>query len=97
MEPLNQVNIEEESTIYKINLAYHSDMKCQNYDAQIMGLEESDGRITIRPSSEDGWAEAFTIKHSDPDRIIALAQMILAFAQMVKNNNKKTIDASTEA
>ena len=97
MEKINEVNIEETSTNYTVRLLYHSDMKCQNYDAQIMGIEEPDGRITIHPSSEEGWAEVFTIKHSDPDRIIALAQMMIAFAQMVKNNNKNTIDTDANA
>ena len=49
MDPLNQVNIEEKETIYDIKTAYHSDKKCQNYDAVITGVEEANGSVTIRP------------------------------------------------
>lgn len=95
MSQLNEVNIEEKETIYDIKLAYHSDMKCQNYDAIITSVEEIDGRITIRPWGSDNFQGSFfEFNHSDPDRVIAIAQMMLASAQMVKNNNKKGIDIS---
>lgn len=94
MNPLNQVNIEEKETIYDIKLSYHSDKKCQNYDAIITGVEEVDGGITIRPWGSDNFEGSFfEFDHSDPDRVIAIAQMMLSFAQMVKNN-KKTIDTT---
>ena len=89
MNPLNQVNIEEKRTAYDISLAYHSDKKCQNYDAEIEGFEEADGTITISP---DHCGKTFGFYHSDPDRVIAIAQMMLSFAQMVKNNDQKSID-----
>lgn len=91
MNPLNQVNIEETSTTYKVKLKYHSDRKCQNYDAEVTGVEHADGTITFYPR----WGGmSFEFSHSDPDRAIAIAQMILAFAQMAKNNNKKAVDTS---
>ena len=93
MNPLNQVTIAEKSTIYDINLNYHSDKMCENYDAKILGVEEANGRITLRP--HDGDWSGFVFDHSDPDRVIAIAQMMLSFAQMVKNNNKKAIDTTT--
>ena len=90
MNPLNQVNIEEKRTVYNISLAYHSDKKCQNYDAEVTGVENIDGTITLYPR----WGGmSFEFTHSDPDRVIAIAQMMLAFAQMVKKENKNTIDA----
>ena len=95
MSQLNEVNIEEKETIYDIKLAYHSDMKCQNYDAIITSVEEADGRITIRPWGSDNFQGSFFVfNHSDPDRVIAIAQMMSASAQMIKNHNKKGIDIS---
>lgn len=89
----NQINIEEKRTIYDITYTYHSDKKCQNYDAIMTGVEESDGSITVRPwESGNFQGSFFEFNHSDPDRVIAIAQMMIAFAQMVKNNNKKAID-----
>lgn len=96
MNPLNQVNIEEKETIYDISLSYHSGKKCQNYDAIITGVEEADGSISIRPWGSDNFKGSFfEFDHSDPDRVIAVAQMMLAFAQMAKNNNQKPIDMVT--
>lgn len=91
MNPLNQVNIEEVSTNYNIKLAYHSDRKCQNYDVQIKAQEEADGTVSLIPNH---CGLSFEFYHSDPDRVIAIAQMMMAFAQMVKNN-KKSVDIST--
>lgn len=104
--PLNQVNIEEKSIEYSVKVTYHSDMKCENYDAEISAVEENDGRISLYPVYENSNTEypflefpkdpeSFSFIHSDPDRAIAVANMILAFAQMVKNENKKRIDTST--
>ena len=94
MSQLNEVNIDERSTIYDVKMSYHSDMKCENYDARIIGISESDNTITIRPYG--GNFGAFTFDHSDPDRVITIAQMILSFAQAIKNENKMmdTIDTS---
>lgn len=94
MNQLNQANIEEKETIYNVKLSYHSDRKCQNYDAEVTGVEHTDGTITFYPR---GGGAFFEFDHSDPDRVIAIAQMMLAFAQMVKNENKKAIDTSVNA
>ena len=93
MSQLNDVNIEEESTKYNIKLYYHSDLKCENYDVELIGVSESDGRITIKPGDHPA-AVGFVFDYSDPDRVIAIAQMMMAFAQMVKNENKKRIDTN---
>ena len=93
MNPLNQINIDEKQTVYDITYTYHSDMKCGNFDAKLVGIEESDGRITIKPGDHPA-AVGFVFEHSDPDRIIAIAQMILSFAQAMKNENEKPIDIS---
>ena len=94
MSQLNEVNIEEVSTKYNIKLSYHSDMKCENYDAHITGISESDNTVTF--VSDNGNTRSFVFYHSDPDRAIAIAQMILSFAQAMKNENKiiNAIDAS---
>lgn len=86
---MNEVNIEEQYTTYDVELLYHSDKKCQNFTAKIEAVENADGTIDISPTS---MTNHFEFMHSDPDRVIAIAQMMMAFAQMVKNNNKKAID-----
>ena len=98
MNQLNQVDIEEKETVYGIKYTYHSDKKCQNYDATITGVEEADGSITIRPfenTTYDG--SVFEFNHSDPDRVIAIAQMIMSFAQAIKNENKIIKDIDKDA
>lgn len=90
---MNQINIEEEKTIYNVTYTYHSDMKCQNYDAKITGIEEEDGKVSVEPCH---CGHMFEFYHSDPDRVIAIAQMMIAFAQMVKNKSKNTIDTDAE-
>ena len=95
---MSQINIEEKETIYGITLTYHSDRKCQNYDAIMTGVEESDGSMTVRPWGSDNFKGSFfEFNHSDPDRVIAIAQMMLAFAQMVKNKNNNPIDTDANA
>lgn len=86
---MNQINIEEKKTVYDVTYTYHSDRKCQNYDARIEAQEEFDGTVSLTP---DGAGSSFEFYHSDPDRVIAIAQMMMAFAQMVKNKNNKPID-----
>lgn len=104
----NQINIEEKQTIYDVKYTYHSDMMCQNYDAQISAEEEPDGKISLYPVFEKSNnkypfldfpkdSESFSFIHSDPDRVIAIAQMMIAFAHMVKNNNKNSIDTNANA
>lgn len=92
MTPLNQVNIEETSTMYDVKLKYHSDKKDCDYTVMIEAKEEADGSVSLDPMP---CGAGFEFVHSDPDRVIAIAQMMLSFAQMVKNNNKKVIDATT--
>lgn len=94
MHPLNEVNIEEVATSYDIKLTYHSDLKCENYDVEITGIELPNNKVTIQPSKMFFAEDGFKFIESDPDRVIAIAQMMLAFAQMVKNNYKKTLDTN---
>lgn len=89
-----QIEIEEVSTKYDITSNYHSGLMCQNYDATIIGITENDNRISIYP--RDG-GSFFEFSHSDPDRVIAIANMIKAFAEMAKKNNQKVIDTSVNA
>lgn len=106
MNPLNQVNIEEKSTEYGVKLSYHSDLKCENYDAEIMAIEEAGGTISLYPVYKKSSSkypfldfpkdtDAFNFVHSDPDRVIAIAQMMLSFAQMVKYNKQITKSVDT--
>lgn len=91
----NQVKIEEKAKTYDIKLEYHSDLMCENYDAEILAIQESDGRITFSP--KDKYEDSFTFRHSDPDRVIAITKMIQAFAEMVKREDKSTIDMNNKA
>lgn len=86
MNNTKEINISEESTKYDITATYHSDMKCQNYDARIIGITEADGRISVKP--DRGCLGVFEFKHSDPDRVLVVAEMIKAFAEMAKKENK---------
>ena len=99
---MNQsINIEEHSTLYDIKLSYHSDLMCENYDAKIRGIVENDGRITLNPDLSKPlyklYDDGFVFNHSDPDRVIAIAQMMLAFAQMAKNEQKNTVDTNANS
>ena len=94
MNPLNQVTIEEKSTTYRVKLPYHSELMAENYDVKITLVEESDNRISIYPK---GGGSFFEFEHSDPDRVIAIAQMMMAAAQMVKDHNAKTVDTVESA
>ena len=88
---MDKINIEEVSTIYNIKSVYHSDDKNKNYDAQIEAAEEADGTISFKPNH---CGHSFEFYHSDPDRVIAIARMLLSFAQMVKNEQKNIIDTN---
>lgn len=88
-----QVKIEERARTYDIKLEYHSDLMCENYDAEILAIQESDNRVTFSP--KDKYDDSFTFKHSDPDRVIAIAKMMQAFAELAKKDNKKAIDISS--
>lgn len=91
---MNEIEIKERSTLYEVTGDYHSDLMCQNYKGKIFGTTEADNRISIKPG--DGMGDGFEFYHSDPDLVIAVAQMILSFAQMAKNENKKPIDVSSK-
>lgn len=94
---MKEIEIEEVSTQYDIKATYHSDLMCQNYDAEISGIALTDGRITIKPGKTFFPDDGFNFIASDPDRVIAIAQMILSFAQAMKSESKKTIDTSVSA
>lgn len=102
MKPL-EITIEEDKTIYDVSMEYHSDLMCENYDAIVQAVEEADGCISFYPVYEKSKSkypfldfpkddESFTFIHSDPDRVIAIANMMKAFAEMVKKQSKTSID-----
>lgn len=94
---MEKVTIQQKSRTYDVKLGYHSDLMCQNYDAEVYCVQESDGRVTIRPDGNP-IAVGFVFEHSDPDRVIAVARMMQAFAEMVKyENNQHHIDISDKA
>ena len=94
---MERVIIQQKSRTYDVKLEYHSDFMCQNYDAEVYCVQESDGRITIRPDGNP-IAVGFVFEHSDPDKVIAVARMMQAFAEMVKyENNKRHIDITDKA
>lgn len=93
---MERVTIQQKSRTYDVKLEYHSDLMCQNYDAEVCCVQESDGRVTIRPDGNP-IVVGFVFDHSDPDRVIAVARMMQAFAEMAKKENKSTIDMNDEA
>lgn len=93
---MEKVIIQQKSRTYDVKLGYHSDLMCQNYDAEVYCVQESDGRVTVRPDGNP-IAVGFVFDHSDPDRVIAVAKMMQAFAEMVKEESKNTIDMSIKA
>ena len=48
---MNQINIEEKSTLYEISTECHSDLLCENISLTMEGIAESDNNITIRPKN----------------------------------------------
>lgn len=90
----NKITISPKAKTYDIKMQYHSDLMCENYDAEIHASHISDGRITILPREHLG--AGFVFESSDPDRVITIAKMILAFAEMAKEENKKPIDISNK-
>lgn len=92
MNEPKQVEIKERSRTYDIKLEYHSDLMCQNYDAELLAIQEIDGKVTFK--NQHGGTE-FEFVHSDPDRIIAITSMMESFAKMIKKNN--AIDISDKA
>ena len=99
MSPLNQVNIEEKETTYDVDMSYHSNRTGNDHDVEIRGIQHTDGTVSVYPwSGGINWSKRdFTFIGSDPDRVIAIAQMMLAFAQMVKNENSKRVDTNASA
>lgn len=94
---MEKVTIQPKTRTYDVKLGYHSDLMCQNYDAEVYCVQESDGRVTIRPDGNP-MVVGFVFEHSDPDRVIAVARMMQAFAEMVKyENDKNNIDISNKA
>lgn len=91
----NQVKIKEKARTYDIKLQYHSDLMCENYDAEVQAVLESDNRVTFLP--KDNCMDGFVFSHSDPDRVIAITKMMRAFAEMAKNERKNIIDISDKA
>lgn len=86
-----EIEIKERSRTYDIKFGYHSDLLCENFDAELLAIQEADGRISFKTRDKD---TCFEFVHSDPDRVIALASMMVEFAKIMKKNN---IDTSAEA
>lgn len=95
MTKQGQVNIIERAKTYDIKYEYHSDLLCENRDAEIEAIEETGGKITFKPRKGDWFS--FMFDHSDPDLVIAIANMMGAFAKMVKKNNTNNIDTPKKA
>lgn len=68
---------------FVVKNTYHSDRKCQNYDLEIKAELSEEGTITLIPISKTPF-DGFVFIDSDPDRVIAVAEMIKNFAEMAK-------------
>ena len=84
---MNEINIREEQIVYKLDTDYCSDLKGQNYTAKITGIKEPNGKVTLMPEDDGIFSNEFVFKKSDPDRVIAIARLMMGMAQMIKNNN----------
>ena len=85
-----EIKIKEKTRTYDIKMEYHSDLMCQNEEVEILGILEADNRITIKPGGHP-LAVGFVFEESDPDRIIAIAEMIKSFAEVAKETNKSLL------
>ena len=88
----DEITIKAKTRTYDVKLDYHSELMCENHEAKISASVDSTGRISFTPKR--GYVDGFLFCDSDPDRVIAIARMFIAFAEMVKNETKKTIDIS---
>lgn len=79
----NNVEIAPVKEVFVATNTYHSDRKCQNYDLEVQAELSEDGTITLAPKGSCA-IDGFTFINSDPDRVIAIAEMIKGFATMAK-------------
>ena len=94
METKQQIEIVETFTTYKVNTKYYSELKKKEYTATITARVTSDGRITFVPKDEH-WTNMFCFVESDPDLALAVVNMMRAVAEMVKKENRESVDTST--
>lgn len=85
---MNEINIKEERVVYGLDTEYCSDMREVNCTAQIMGIKNANGTVTLLPDGKRGSNE-FVFDNSDPDKVIAVARLMMGMAQMVKDNNNR--------
>ena len=88
----DNLTIRKVSTTYAVGLPYYSERKGEENEAEIIAIEEADGTITMKPGNMHAWADEFVFKHSDPDRLIAVAKLLQGFAQAIKSKDVKPID-----
>lgn len=84
---MNKTEITPLSQEFKATTTFHSDRECQNYDAEIKAELNADGTITLLPEGGRPFA-GFTFVDSDPDRVIAIAEMMKTFAEMAKERSE---------
>ena len=84
MTEKRQVEIKERARSYDIKVGYHSDLMCENFDVEILAAQEPDGKISFTTGNG---CRSFEFIHSDPDRVIAIADMFKTFAEMAKKEN----------
>lgn len=80
---MKDIEITPVKQVFAITNTYHSDRKCQNYDLEIKAELSEEGTITLIPLSKTPF-DGFVFIDSDPDRVIAVAEMIKNFAEMAK-------------
>lgn len=86
---MGNVKITPVKQVFAITNTYHSDRKCQNYDLGIKAELSENGTITLAPILKTKW-DGFVFIDSDPDRAIAIAEMIKGFAEMAKDRRGLT-------
>ena len=85
---MNEINIKEERVVYRLDTEYCSDMREVNCTAQITGIKNENGTVTLFPEGKRLNNE-FVFDNSDPDKVIAVARLMMGMAQMVKDNNNR--------
>lgn len=85
---MDEINMKKERVVYRLDTEYCSDMRGADCTAQITGIKNANGTVTLLPEGKCVGNE-FVFDNSDPDKVIAVARLIMGMAQMVKDNNNR--------
>ncbi len=84
---MNSIKIVPLTQEFRIITTYNSDRKSQNHIVEIGAKLKADGTISLVPKNSCSLS-GFTFTNSDPDLVIAIAEMIKAFAEDAKERSE---------